>query len=136
VSAPLLRASTAIPCIFDQVRIGKKLYSDGGLLNALPIWAAAELGADTIVAVNAMTRLPGLLPNLFVDTVRWISPFRALTPPNLEVIRIAPKDTLGTGLDILYWKRENAERWIEQGRRDALEQKHSIERAVRRGVHT
>src|SRR5258706_9347571 len=31
VTAALLGASTAIPCIFDQVRIGNKLYSDGGL---------------------------------------------------------------------------------------------------------
>jgi NTE family protein len=136
VTAALLRASTAIPCIFDQVRIGNKLYSDGGLLNALPIWAAAELGADTIIAVNAMTRLPGLLPNLFVDTVRWISGFRAETPAHAEVIRITPRGFLGTGLDILNWKRENTERWIEQGRRDALEQKPSIERTARRVLRT
>src|SRR5260370_14544671 len=43
VTANLLRATTAIPCVFDQVRINRRLYCDGGLLNAMPIWAAAEL---------------------------------------------------------------------------------------------
>lgn len=132
VTASLLRASTAIPGIFDQVRIGKTLYSDGGLLNAMPVWAAAELGADLIVAVNAMTSLPGLLPNLFVDVVRRISHFRAQPPENVEVIRVAPSGRLGTGRDMLYWTRENAVRWIELGRRDALEQKHSIQNCFER----
>ena len=132
VTGSVLRASTAIPGIFDQVRIGRTLYSDGGLLNALPIWAAAELGADLIVAVNAMTPLPGLLPNLFVDCVRRISRFKPEPPGQLEIVRIGPPAVMGSGRDMLCWTRENAERWIEMGRRDALEEKHSIQNCFER----
>ena len=40
-----LAASCALPFALPQVRIGTHWYSDGGLLGALPLWAAAELGA-------------------------------------------------------------------------------------------
>ena len=116
VTPAILRASTAIPIVFDQVRIGRRLYCDGGLINALPVWAAAELGAERIVAVNSMIRLPGWLPNLFVDAMRWLSPFRAPAQTAAEIILIAPEGPLGEGLDMLYWDRSKAERLIEMGR--------------------
>src|SRR5271166_4626438 len=53
-----LAASVAIVGIFEQVRIEGRIYSDGGLLSALPIWAAAELGADKIVALNVLPEAP------------------------------------------------------------------------------
>ena len=45
VSWQHLVASTAILGLFDQVRLGGRIYSDGGLLSAVPLWAAAEMGA-------------------------------------------------------------------------------------------
>jgi len=123
ITPAVLRASTAIPIVFDQVRIGRRLYCDGGLLNALPLWAAAELGAERIVAVNSMIRLPGWLPNLFVDAMRWISPFRAPAKISAEVLLISPEKALGDGLEMLYWDRSRAQRLIEMGRaaaRDVL----------------
>ena len=45
VTSEHLIASTAIVGLFDQVRLDGRLYSDGGLLSAVPLWAAAELGA-------------------------------------------------------------------------------------------
>src|SRR5438132_10467907 len=45
-----LAASTAIPGLYRQHRIEGRLYSDGGLLSALPLWAAIEMGAERIVA--------------------------------------------------------------------------------------
>ena len=44
-----LAASCALPLALPQVRIGTHWYSDGGLLGALPSWAAAELGAKRMV---------------------------------------------------------------------------------------
>ncbi len=119
VTAELLKATTAIFGLFEQVRVNGKTYSDGGLLSALPIWAAAELGAERIVAVNALALLPGLIPKTFVRVVRSLSRFRPIVPEDIEILEIAPEGLLGNGRDTLYWSRFNAEKWIEQGRRDA-----------------
>ena len=130
ITADVLKASTAIFGLFEQVRIDGKTYTDGGTMAALPVWAAAELGADRIVAVNALPVLPGLIPKLFVKVVRMLSRFRPAVPEGLEVIRIAPPDALGSGIDALRWSRENAERWIEQGRKDASGVRPCFERKV------
>jgi predicted acylesterase/phospholipase RssA len=119
ITADVLRASTAIFGLFEQVRIDGKTYTDGGTLAALPVWAAAELGAERVVAVNALPGLPGIIPKIFVSVVRRLSRFRPVVPKGLEVIRIAPPSLLGSGLDAIRWNRKNAERWIEQGRNDA-----------------
>jgi predicted acylesterase/phospholipase RssA len=132
VTADVLKASAAIFGLFEQVRIGGKVYTDGGTLAALPLWAAAELGAKRVVAINALPGLPGLIPKLFVAVVRRLSHFRPVVPQDLEVIRIAPPGLLGSGTAALWWSRERAERWIEQGRRDALAQRHSIENCFER----
>lgn len=119
VTADLLVASTAIVGIFDQVRVNGCLYSDGGLLCALPVWAAFELGATHIVAVNVLPCAPGIVPWLFVRTVRLFSSFRPSVPEQLPVVTIEPSQSLGSSRDTLYWTRENAARWVEQGARDA-----------------
>src|SRR5580765_1737964 len=49
-----LAASCALPVVLPQVRIGSHWYSDGGLLGALPSWAAAELGAKRIIGLQAL----------------------------------------------------------------------------------
>jgi NTE family protein len=126
VTPEILRASTAIPAVFDQVRIGGKLYCDGGLVGALPVWAARELGADRIVAVNAMTPLTGLLPRLIIGAFRSFSRSGAVIPSG-DLQLIAPRQPFGSGRDMLCWNRANAERWIEQGRHDAAVRKHSLE---------
>ena len=127
-----LAASVAIVGIFDQVRIDGTFYSDGGLLSALPLWAAAELGAERIVAVDVLPEPPGLVAHTFVRAMKLLSPFRPQAPDSIEIVRIAPPALLGAPLDAIYWKRANVEAWIERGRRDARasleggEIKHSI----------
>ena len=56
-----LLASCAIPLGFPPVRIGRKLYVDGGLLGALPLWAAAEMGARRALALDALPLMPSRL---------------------------------------------------------------------------
>ena len=48
-----LLASCAVPGAAWPRRIDGRWYLDGGLLNPLPVWAAVELGATRIVALNA-----------------------------------------------------------------------------------
>src|SRR5262249_51151439 len=53
VTSRHLLAACAVPVGYPPVRIGGRLYCDGGLLDPVPIWAAAEMGATRIIAVNA-----------------------------------------------------------------------------------
>ena len=114
-----LAASAAIPGVFNQHRLEGRIYSDGGLLNAVPLWAAAEMGAERIIAVNALPVSPNALISRFIKILRAVTPTQPKMAQSIEVIQIAPSGSLGSAKDSLYWKRENALRWIEQGRMDA-----------------
>jgi NTE family protein len=47
-----VRASSAVPGVFQPVRIGERLYVDGGLVSPVPVRFAREMGADFVIAVN------------------------------------------------------------------------------------
>ena len=38
-----------------------RIYVDGGVMNPLPLWAATEMGATDILAINVLPQLPGSL---------------------------------------------------------------------------
>ncbi|WP_159725931.1 patatin-like phospholipase family protein [Methylosinus sp. Ce-a6] len=50
--APAVRASYALPGIFEPVRIGDRWLFDGALVNPIPITVCRALGADFVIAVN------------------------------------------------------------------------------------
>ncbi|MDP2670889.1 MAG: patatin-like phospholipase family protein [bacterium] len=50
---PALLASSATPGIFQPVRIGEKVYIDGGVSDNLPLFELARKTCGTIYAVNA-----------------------------------------------------------------------------------
>ncbi len=54
-----MRASMAVPAIFDPVRRGDFLLVDGGLVNNLPVDVARNMGADVVIAVDVGTPLMG-----------------------------------------------------------------------------
>ena len=47
-----VRASSAVPSVFQPVRIGDRWYVDGGLVAPVPVRFAREMGADFVIAVN------------------------------------------------------------------------------------
>jgi NTE family protein len=47
-----VRASSAVPGVFQSVRIGDHNYVDGGLVSPVPVRFAREMGADFVIAVN------------------------------------------------------------------------------------
>src|ERR1700734_2650469 len=82
-----LVATTAIVGLFDQVRLGGRIYSDGGLLSAAPLWAAAEMGATRVLVIDVLPAPPGTIARAFVGTMRVLSPFREQAPePGIQVI--------------------------------------------------
>ncbi|AWM87182.1 patatin-like phospholipase family protein [Microvirga sp. 17 mud 1-3] len=47
-----MRASYALPGVFDPILIGGRWLMDGALVNPIPITAARALGADLVICVN------------------------------------------------------------------------------------
>lgn len=47
-----VRASSAVPGVFQPVRINDRQYVDGGLVSPVPVRFAREMGADMVIAVN------------------------------------------------------------------------------------
>lgn len=47
-----VRASSAVPSVFQPVKIGERSYVDGGLVSPVPVRFAHEMGADFVIAVN------------------------------------------------------------------------------------
>jgi NTE family protein len=47
-----VRASSAVPAVFQPVKIGSREYVDGGLVSPVPVRFAREMGAQLVVAVD------------------------------------------------------------------------------------
>lgn len=54
-----LRASYALPGVFDPVKLGGRWLMDGALVNPVPVTAARALGADVVICVNLNSDLSG-----------------------------------------------------------------------------
>jgi NTE family protein len=121
-----LAATTAIVGLFDQVRIDGHWSSDGGLLAAVPLWAAAKLGATKALVINVLPEVPGLVAKTVVGALRLLSSFRPIVPEGMEVMCLGPSRLLGKPLEAIFWRKHNAEQWIERGEHDAAEAKHFI----------
>jgi NTE family protein len=113
-----LLATCSIPFLFPAVRVGGGRFVDGGFLEILPLWAAAKMGATRAIAVHS---LPGVAPWWLQAGMGFMRVFRPRkgVPKELQVTLISPRERMGTARDAIVWKRENIERWIQMGERDA-----------------
>jgi predicted acylesterase/phospholipase RssA len=114
-----LAASCAIPGVLRQYKIEGRWYSDGGLLNPLPVWAAVELGATHIVALHALPQIPSMWLRPFVKGFRRTLGHNPPLPPGVELTLISTGDAIGSMRDALRWKRENIHRWLQMGNTSA-----------------
>ena len=105
-----LAATCSIPFLFPPVAIDGRNCVDGGLLGALPVWAAEEMGATKAIAVNC---LHGLAFRMLRGVLRPRQP-----SPALQVVTIQPSQRLGDLRAALMWSRPMIERWISLGERD------------------
>lgn len=112
-----LAASCAIPGLIPQRRIGGRWYSDGGLLNPLPVWAAVAMGATEIIAVHALPEIPSVVLKPFVQGFRKAFGYHPPLPAGVELLTVQPEGALGSVRDALAWKQANVERWMEMGER-------------------
>ncbi len=54
--ATAVRASSAVPSVFEPVRIGQRDYVDGGLVSPVPVLYVKQMGAQYIIAVDISSR--------------------------------------------------------------------------------
>jgi NTE family protein len=47
-----VRASSAVPAVFQPVKVGAREYVDGGLVSPVPVRAARKMGAELVIAVD------------------------------------------------------------------------------------
>ncbi len=114
-----LVASCAVPALVRPRRIDGNWYLDGGLLNPLPVWAAADLGAIEITALHALPEFPSAALQPFVRAFRAVLGYQPKLPAEVQLTTLTPSSKLGSLKSAVLWDAENAARWIAQGERDS-----------------
>lgn len=64
-----VRASCAIPGIFRPVKIGDRMYVDGGVVSPVAVEAARRHGADVVIAVDVSSGAEHGLPQNTIETI-------------------------------------------------------------------
>ena len=64
-----VRASSAVPGVFQPVTIAGHTYVDGGLVAPVPVRFAREMGADFIIAVNISTQAESQQTNSSLEVI-------------------------------------------------------------------
>ena len=113
-----LAGSCAIPFVLSPQRIAARSYCDGGLMIPLPLWAAVEMGATNIIAVNLLAKRPLLIAVAAHAAQRYCG-FRPAPAGGVQIIEILPSARLGSLRESITWTREQTTRLIELGRADA-----------------
>ena len=112
-----LAASCAVPCGFPPVRIGGRWYVDGGVLGAMPLWAAIDCGATRAVAVDSLPEMPSRIVRTAARLACRIGGSRR-TDTGIDILRVTPGRALGSLREAIQWSAANARRWIEWGEED------------------
>lgn len=95
-----LAASCALFGLLPTITLDGDRYIDGGTLEACPMWAAAEMGARRVLAVDIWN--PG----------EWQEGVHGGMP----TLVVRPRQPLGGWRDMLHYDPANAPAWIEMGR--------------------
>jgi NTE family protein len=64
-----VRASCSIPGVFRPIKIGERMYVDGGVVSPVAVEVAKKFGADIVVAVDISAAADRSLPENTVDTI-------------------------------------------------------------------
>lgn len=120
-----IAGSCAVPFFLRHHQIDGEWYSDGGLIDPLPLNAAIAMGATKIVTVNVLKHRPWAVRK-FVKHLRRRSGYRVNRPDHVSIVDVSPDSPLGPLRDAMHWRRESIGAMIERGRRDARNRKDEI----------
>jgi NTE family protein len=86
-----VRASSAVPAVFQPVRIGEREYVDGGLVAPVPVRLAREMGAEVVIAVDISTPPEG---NPTGDPVRLLMQTFAIMSRSINRFELREADVV------------------------------------------
>ena len=116
-----VRASSAVPAVFQPVRIGAHEYVDGGLVAPVPVRFARQMGAELVIAVDISAVPDG---NPTGDAMRMLLQTFAIMGRSINTLELRdvdvllrPKLPLVSGADFSARKRA-----IQAGREAMLSQ--------------
>lgn len=86
-----VRASSAVPAVFQPVRIGSREYVDGGLVSPVPVRFARQMGADLVVAVD-ISAVPDGAPT--GDAMRMLLQTFSIMSRSINVFELREADVV------------------------------------------
>jgi len=86
-----VRASSAVPAVFQPVRIGLREYVDGGLVAPVPVRFARQMGADLVIAVDISAVPDG---NATGDAMRMLLQTFAIMGRSINTLELRDVDVL------------------------------------------
>lgn len=121
-----LAASCAVPGFLPQYRIDGRWYADGGLLAALPLWAALRMGADRIVTIDLLAPSRPWFQRWGGLALRRLRNVVDQAPPGVRVLDLSPPQPLAPLTGMIRWNRPRIEEWIARGRAIAAGKKQFL----------
>ena len=86
-----VRASSAVPAVFQPVRIGTHEYVDGGLVSPVPVRFARQMGAELVIAVDISAVPDG---NPTGDAMRMLLQTFAIMGRSINVFELRDADVV------------------------------------------
>jgi len=86
-----VRASSAVPAVFQPVRIGSREYVDGGLVAPVPVRYARQMGAELVIAVDISAAPDGAATG---DAMRMLLQTFAIMGRSINAFELRDADVL------------------------------------------
>jgi NTE family protein len=86
-----VRASSAVPAVFQPVRISGREYVDGGLVSPVPVRAARRMGAELVIAVDISSAPEG---NLAGGTLEILLQTFAIMGKSINTLELRDADVV------------------------------------------
>ncbi len=84
-----VRASSAVPAVFQPVRLGEREYVDGGLVAPVPVRQTREMGANFVIAVDISSDPEG---NTYGDTFQILMQTFAIMGKSINTLALKEAD--------------------------------------------
>ncbi len=86
-----VRASSAVPAVFQPVRLGDREYVDGGLVAPVPVRQTREMGANFVIAVDISSDPEG---NPHSDTFQILMQTFAIMGKSINTLALQEADVI------------------------------------------
>jgi NTE family protein len=86
-----VRASSAVPAVFQPVRLGDREYVDGGLVSPVPVRQTREMGANLVIAVDISSDPEG---NPYGDTFQILMQTFAIMGKSINTLALKDADVV------------------------------------------